>query len=174
MTWDESAPGPGEQAPDLALIDEAGRPVQLSSLAVPGQLLVLVFGGPSDEAGLELLRDYRDETLALRRAGVSICGVAAGEPSSLAYLRAERGLGFPLLADPDGAALSRWSMPAEASVLLLDRNLLVKQRAIGPRMPAAAMLRFLRRAVPARRPGWRQRVAHALQAISHALSPAAR
>jgi hypothetical protein len=40
-------------------------------------------------------------------------------------------------------------------------------------MPGSSMVRFLRRAGPAR-PGWRQRVAHALHFISHVVSPAAR
>src|SRR5437763_1853746 len=96
-------PKVGDRVPDLDLLDEAGKPAKLSSLISRGPLLTLSFSGPHDGAGIKLLQEFRDMTLALRRAGVSICAIAAGaDPMSLAYMRAERGLGFPLFADPDG------------------------------------------------------------------------
>src|ERR1041384_6091210 len=131
--WDPRAPAVGDRAADLPLLDENGRPVQLSLLPAP--LLVIVFRSPEDEASLRLLRDYRDYTLALRRAGVSIIGV------TLAYMRSERGLGFPLYA----ATLSPWGLADSNALLLLDRNLRVVQRAAGERAPAGAMLAFVRR-----------------------------
>ena len=169
--WDSSAPGVGERAADLDLLDEAGRPAVLSSLAAAGPLLALVFRDPSDEAGLALLRDYRDVTLALRRYGVSICAIAQAEPSALAYLRHERGLGFPLFADPDGTALSRWGMLGATGLLLLDPDLTVKQRALGSRAPADAMLTFVRRGGGRGHHGPRKRFAHFLRALSHAIAP---
>ena len=137
--WDPRAPAVGDRAADLPLLDENGRPVQLSLLPAP--LLVIVFRSPEDEASLRLLRDYRDYTLALRRAGVSIIGVTQAEPSTLAYMRSERGLGFPLYA----ATLSPWGLADSNALLLLDRNLRVVQRAAGERAPAGAMLAFVRR-----------------------------
>lgn len=156
----------GERAPDLDLLDEAGRPQLLSSLARSGPLLVLVFPGVDDEQGRALLRDYRDVTLAFRKAGVSLCGIAHAEPSALAYLRHERGLGFPLFADLDGAQLARWEMLAETGVVLLDRDLTVKQRALGLRAPAGMMLTFVRRGIA--RHG---ALAKILRALSHAIAP---
>ena len=163
------APKLGERAADLDLLDEAGKPVRLSSLARRGPLLVLVFRGPEDEAGLAMLRDYRDATLAMRRAGASICAIAHADPSALAFLREERGLGFPLLADRDGAALSRWSMLDATALLLLDPDLTVLQRAPAARAPAEEMVAFLRRAP--HRIGWRDRLAHLLYLLAHALRP---
>ena len=141
--WDPRAPPVGQQAADLTLLDEFGRPVQVSMLPKP--LLVIAFRAPDDEASLRMLCDYRDITLALRKNGVQVCGIAEAEPSTLSYLRHERGLGFPLLADPDGAGLSQWGLDDSNAILLLDRHLRVIQRAMGERAPADAMLAYLRR-----------------------------
>ena len=141
----------------------------LSSLAGRGPLLMLVFPGPDDEAGLELLRDYRDYTLALTRIGVTLCGVAHAEPSALAYMRMQRGLAFPLLADPDGTQLQRLAFPGEVGLALLDRQLEVKQVSPGHRAPAQQMLAFLRRGTLA--PSLRDRFAHLLQVVAHAITP---
>ncbi len=160
----------GEQAPDLDLLDEAGKPVVLSSLAGRGPLLLLVFRDPDDEAGLELLRDYRDYTLALRRTGVSIAGVAHAEPSALAYMRMERGLGFPLLADPDGTQLSRLQLLDQVALVLLDRRLRVRLSAAGHRAPAQQLLTLARRGNFAHTP-LRDRFVHLLQVLAHAITP---
>ena len=143
--WDPVAPRVGQQAADLDLLDEAGRPVVLSSLASGDALLVLVMRGPADDASVRLLLSYRDLTMSLRRAGVRICAICQADPARLAYLRSERGLGFPLLADPDGTALSRWGMLEGNGLLLLDRALRVRQRSLGERTPAEAMLSFVKR-----------------------------
>ncbi|MCA1829422.1 MAG: peroxiredoxin family protein [Myxococcales bacterium] len=156
-------PKVGDRVPDLDLLDEAGKPAKLSSLAGRGPLLTLSFSGPDDRAGIKLLRDFRDMTLALRQMGVSICGIARADPMSLAYMRAERGLGFPLFADPDG-----WL--DETGLLLIDRNLTVKQRAIGARADADRLLAFVRRGGTRKR-GLRDRVGHVLLALSHAIAP---
>src|SRR5579859_4529001 len=135
MSWDPGAPKVGEQAADLNLLDEEGRPVSISALVRGGPLLALVFPDPHDERGLQLLRAYRDDTLALRKAGVSICGIGHAEPSELAFMRSERGFGFPLYADADGSELPRWGLPGGTAVLLLDRHRRVRQRALGTRAP---------------------------------------
>src|SRR5690242_12739236 len=108
--WDPGSPRVGEKLPDLELLDEAGRPLALSSLAQRGPLLILFFGGLGDREGLRLLADYRDSTLALSRAGVTLCAIGHAEPSALRFLRSERGLGFAMLADADATALSRLGM----------------------------------------------------------------
>ena len=157
-------PKTGDHVPDLELLDEAGKPAKLSSVAGRSPLLLLAFGGPQDAAGLKLLRDFRDMTLALGKAGVAICGVAAkAEPMSLAYLRAERGLGFPLFSDPDG-----WL--TETGLLLVDKNLGVKQRAIGERASAEQLLMLVRRGV-ARPSRLRDRAGHLLLSLAQAITP---
>jgi len=170
--WPPGAPKPGEQAADLDLLDEAGRPATLSSLAGGRPLLVLVFRSPRDESGLRMLLDYRDLTMLLRRAGVSLCAITVAEPAALRFLRGERGLGFPMLADPDGTALSRWGMLDRNALFVLDRSLRVRQRALGDRAPATTMLSFVRRGgAGEKRPAWVDRVRVFLHAVNHALRP---
>ena len=170
MLWEPAAPKPGEQAFDLLLLDETGKPTEISALARGGPLLALVFRGPDDQAGLSMLRQYRDLTLALRRAGVSVCGIAHAEPSALRFMREERGLGFPLLSDADGTALSHWGMLDRTGFFLLAADLKVKLRALGSRDSADALLTFVRRG--GTRPlRFRDRLAHLLHALSHALRP---
>ena len=152
------------------LLDEAGKPAEISSIARGGPLLALVFRGPDDAAGLEMLRAYRDLTLALRRASVSVCGIAHAEPSALHYMRMERGLGFPLFSDADGTALSRWGMRDQTGIFLLGADRTVKQRALGGSVSADALLTFVRRG-GARPQKFRVRLGQALHALSHALRP---
>lgn len=170
MLWEPAAPKVGAQAFDLLLLDEAGKPTEISSYARGGPLLALVFRGPDDEAGLKMLREYRDRTLALRRAGVSVCGIAHAEPSALRFMREERGLGFPLLSDADGTALSRWGMLDQTGLFLLGADLEVKQRALGGLASADALLTFVRRG-GARPRRLSDRLAQALHALSHAVRP---
>jgi peroxiredoxin len=166
--WDARTPAAGQQAADLTLLDELGRPIRLS--AIPAPLLAIVFRSPDDEASQRLLRDCRDMTLALRKRGVSICGISQAEPSTLAYLRSERGLGFPLLADPGGGELAQWGLADANALLLVDRDLRVLQRDQGDRPPADALLSYLRRGrLRSRRPPLLARLADFFRWLPHAL-----
>jgi peroxiredoxin len=170
--WDLRAPKVGEQATDLDLLDESGRPVQLSALARRSPILVLVFGGLDDAAGIRLLRDYRDTTLPVLRAGAFICAIGHAEPAALRYLRSQRGFAFPMLSDADGTALSRWGMLDRAGLFLLDRGLVVRQRALGATLAPDAILSFLRRGGARRaKVKLRDRALHFLQAVQHAFRP---
>jgi peroxiredoxin len=171
MAWDPASPRVGEKLPDLELLDEAGRPLALSSLAGGGLLLILFFAGLDDREGLRLLGDYRDSTLALFRAGVTVCAVGHADPAALRFLRAERGLGFRMLADADATALSRLGMLERAGLFLVDRGLTVKQRALGTRTAADAMVAFVRRGGARTRVPLKERAAHLFHSIQHALRP---
>ena len=50
-SWNARAPKLGEKAPDLQLVDQAGRPLALTSFARRRPLLVLIFGGPAGKLG---------------------------------------------------------------------------------------------------------------------------
>src|ERR1700693_1173275 len=90
--WDGRAPKVGEKAPDLSLLDQAGKPKALSSVGRGKPLVVLVFPGTEDVPGRRLLREYRDDTLAVWRAGAVICAIAPVDPAALRYLKSERAL----------------------------------------------------------------------------------
>jgi peroxiredoxin len=160
-----------EQLPDLVLLDETGKHALLSELP-KGAPLVLLCIDPDDPKSRELLRQYRDLTLALKRAGVGIAAVANAEPSSLSYLRMEMGLGFPVFADFDGTQLERVGMKGQAGLLLLDPELHLQQRALGGRIPADQMLSFVKRGGTRKKHGaLATRLLHAWHAIQHAFKP---
>ncbi|HZX96119.1 MAG TPA: redoxin domain-containing protein [Myxococcales bacterium] len=170
--WHPAAVRPGEKLPDLPLLDQAGRPATLSSLGGKGPVVVLFFGGLGDAAGLRLLCDYRDFTLSMRRAGVTVCGVGHAEPSGLWWLRRNRGVAFPLFADADATALPALGFVEQAGLLLLDSDLTVKQRVGGEHAQAEAMLPLLRRAAGKRaKPSLPERAVQFFQALHHALRP---
>jgi peroxiredoxin len=171
MAWHPASPRVGEKLPDVELLDEAGRPLALSSLAGRGALLILFFGGLNHPQGLRLLADYRDSTLALFRAGVTVCAIGHADPAALRFLRAERGLGFAMLADADAKALSRLGMLDRTGVFLVSRDLTVKLRALGARAAADAMVAFARRGGARTRVPLKERAAHFFQSLQHALRP---
>jgi peroxiredoxin len=171
MAWDPASPGAGEKLPDLEFLDEAGRPLALSSLPGRGALLILFFGGLNDRQGLRLLADYRDSTLALFRAGVRVCAIGHADPAALRFLRAERGLGFPMLADADATALSQLGMLERTGVILVGRDLTVKLRVLGTRAAADGMVAFARRGGARTRVPLKERAAHFFQSVQHALRP---
>src|SRR3954471_13852834 len=158
MQWDGRAPKVGEKAPELDLLDPAAKPATLASIARGKPLVVIVFSSFEDRADVQLLREYRNDTLALWRAGAAICAIAPLAPAELRYARSERGLAFPLLADPAGEALASWGMLHRSGVFLLDGDGIVKQRASGPAAAPDAVLSLLRRGGARRtRPGLRER-----------------
>jgi peroxiredoxin len=171
--WDLRAPKVGEQASDLELLDEAGRAMELSLLGRGAPLVILVFGGLQDEEGIRLLREFRDSTLAIRRAGARIFAIGHAEPALLRYLRGERGFGFPMLSDADGTALSRWGMLDTAGVFLFDGDLVVRHRALAADGSPEAILSLLRRGGARRRgrPTLRERALQFFGAIQNAFRP---
>lgn len=170
--WDPRAPKAGERAPDLELLDEAGRLVHLSDVARRKPLLVLIFAGIDDPEGAQLLRDYRDVTLAMKKAGVTICAIGPADPAAARYMRSQRGLGFPVLSDPECTALSQWGMRERTALFLLDRGLIVKQRAFGNRAPADALMTFVKRGGARAKGNRLERLSGFFHALQHALRPA--
>ena len=117
------------------------------------------------------------QALARRGERKAVAGVLdvvprGAEPAALRYLRAQRRFGFPMFSDPDGTALSRWGMLDCAGLFLLDRDLVVRQRALGMTLAPDTIVSFLQRG-GARRPKvkLRDRALHFLQAIQHAFRP---
>lgn len=170
--WDPAAPKEGGQAPDLMLLDEAGKPLQLSQLTRGGPVLLLFFVGVEDARGRALLRDYRDVTLSMQLLNVKLYGVSRSEPSANSFLRMEMGMGFPLLANPDGAEIRRMGMDDAAGIFLLDRRLRVVQRGQDERAESAGILRFLRRGgLRERKTTLVERVTNLVKSVQHGLNP---
>lgn len=183
--WDARTPKIGERAPDSALLDEAGKPVLLSRVA-DGRPLVLLFIRSHEAAVcMRQLLEYRDATLGFARLGARIAAVSAAEPSLLAFFRRERGIGFPLLSDPEGAAIEAWGLldaadhggVAHPATFVLDGDLIVRQRALDAparRTSADAMHRFILRGGANRASalaGLGSKLRNLGQSIQHAFKP---
>lgn len=104
LRWSALPPQPGDAAPDLALLDLAGRSRQLSEFWADRPLLLLFlrhFGCSCLAERWELLQT---EIADLQSAGAMVAGVCQAEPERAAPVAARRGYTFPLLCDPDRRA----------------------------------------------------------------------
>jgi peroxiredoxin len=165
-TWDPRAPQTGAQAPDLQLLDEAGKRARLSQLARGGPVLLLFFRGADDGAGRALLRDYRSVTLGLKLARVRVCGIAQAEPSALSFLRMEMGIGFSLYADPTGEQIAQLGMEGRVGLFVVDRSLQVRHRALADRASSETIVQFIKRGgVRDEKSGLGERIVHLFKGI---------
>lgn len=106
---------PGDQAPDFALRDQAGRPITLEDLR--GRRVLVYFYPKADTPGCTTqscaVRDAREDLAAL---GVDVVGISPDEPKDQAAFDRKFSLGFPLLSDPDHAVAEAWGVWGEKSV----------------------------------------------------------
>lgn len=103
---------PGDQAPDFTLPDADGKPVSLAEHR--GRKVVVYFYPAASTPGCTTEAcDFRDNLAELNDAGVDVLGISPDPPAKLAAFRAEQGLTFPLLSDPDRAVLTAWGTYGE-------------------------------------------------------------
>ena len=154
--WDARTPKVGDRAPDCLLPDEAGRPTSLARVAAGRPLVLLFIRSHEGAVCVQQLLQYRDATLGFTRVGARVAAISAAAPPLLAFFRHERGIGFPLLSDPDQRAIEAWGLldaanhggVAHPATFVLDGDLVVRQRALDSlsrRTAADAMQRFVRR-----------------------------
>ena len=92
----------GDPAPAFELADDSGATVSLAGFS--GRRLVIFFYPKAFTPGCTTEAcDFRDRHQAFAEAGYSVVGVSPDPPDDLAGFRAEHGLRFPLLSDPDHA-----------------------------------------------------------------------
>ncbi len=153
---DARVPQVGEEAPDLELVDDRRRPVRLSELWVKGPLVLLFYRGDWSASCRKHLLDYRDETLAFTKSGASVAAISVDEPAVSAFLRFERGIGFPLLSDTGRTAIDAWGLVdrsqgggvAFPATFVIDRAGRVRSRSLETderRASPHAMLFFIKR-----------------------------
>jgi thioredoxin-dependent peroxiredoxin len=98
---------PGDQAPDFTLLDADGKEVSLSSFR--GQRVIVYFYPAAMTPGCTTQAcDFRDSLASLNSAGITVLGISPDKPAKLARFREKEGLTFPLLSDPDHAALEAY------------------------------------------------------------------
>ncbi|TKD01388.1 thioredoxin-dependent thiol peroxidase [Polyangium fumosum] len=97
-----AATGGGEAAPAFSLLSDAGTTVSLSDFA--GKRVVLYFYPKDDTPGCT--REacaFQDNLATLQGKGAVVLGVSRDSVNSHVKFKAKYSLGFPLLADTDGA-----------------------------------------------------------------------
>lgn len=101
---------PGDRAPDFALADQDGRTVTLSGLLGDGPLVLYFYPAdftPGCTREACSIRDMHDEIAA---AGLRVVGIAPQDAASHARFRAQHGLQFTLLADPEKTAIKAYGV----------------------------------------------------------------
>lgn len=96
------AAGGGEAAPSFSLLSDAGTEVSLADFA--GKRVVLYFYPKDDTPGCT--REacaFQDNLATLQKKGAVVLGVSRDGVNSHVKFKAKYNLGFPLLADTDGA-----------------------------------------------------------------------
>jgi len=106
---------PGDPAPDFTLPDADGNPVSLSELR--GRKVVVYFYPAAMTPGCTTQAcDFRDNDAALQRAGYAVLGISPDAPAKLAKFRQRDAVPFPLLSDPDHAALEAYGAWGEKTL----------------------------------------------------------
>ena len=101
---------PGDTAPAFTLPDSEGKPVSLSDYL--GKSVVVYFYPAASTPGCtKQACDFRDNLGALADSGYEVVGISPDKQEKLAKFRAEEGLNFPLLGDPDKKVLQEWGAP---------------------------------------------------------------
>jgi peroxiredoxin len=146
----------GEPAPDFQLEDSEGRVFALSRLWAQKPVVLVFFRGAQSADCVRQLVEYRNSTLQFERTGARIVAVSPDEPTTSGYLKLERGFAFTILSDPELRVVRSWGLIGEdgqirPSTFVVDRDGLVRTRAIGQRPEAERMLAFVKRVGTARR-----------------------
>jgi len=105
-------PDAGDAAPPFTLTAHDGSAVSLSDFA--GRRLLIYFYPAAFTPGCTTEAcDFRDRHDSLTAAGIEVVGISPDDPGRLAEFRAEHGLPFALLSDPDhevAAAYGAWGL----------------------------------------------------------------
>jgi len=105
-------PAVGDPAPALALADDTGT---LQDLAAQRGRWVVLFFYPKDftPGCTTEVCEFRDLTSDFRAAGATVWSVSVLGAESKARFKAEHGLDFPLLADPEHEVAERYGVWVE-------------------------------------------------------------
>ncbi|APT92030.1 peroxiredoxin [Corynebacterium phocae] len=97
----------GSQAPAFSLKDDTGTQVSLENFA--GQRVLMYFYPRANTPGCtKQACDFRDSLAQLNDAGTAVVGISPDSPEQLAKFRADHGLNFTLLSDPDKEVMATY------------------------------------------------------------------
>ena len=102
----------GADAPDFMALDQAGEPRQLSLLRRRRPLVLFFYPRDGTPGCTEEACAFRDAWQRLQATGAAVVGVSTDGVETHRAFAEEHELPFPLLSDPDGAALARYGVPS--------------------------------------------------------------
>ncbi len=101
-------PNVGEKAPDFELTNQDGKKVKLSDYR--GKKVILFAFPQAYTMGCEQqVCGFRDQFPKIEAKGAVVLGVSPDKPETLKRWKAERGLQYDLLSDPDHKTLDAWN-----------------------------------------------------------------
>ncbi|WP_151640905.1 thioredoxin-dependent thiol peroxidase [Corynebacterium sp. 11A] len=97
----------GDTAPAITLLNDANETVSLADFR--GQRVLVYFYPRANTPGCTTEAcDFRDNLARLNDLGVAVVGISPDSPDKLAAFRADHGLTFTLLSDPDKEVMTQW------------------------------------------------------------------
>jgi peroxiredoxin Q/BCP len=103
---------PGTPAPDFTLPDADGNEVSLADYR--GRRVIVYFYPAASTPGCtKEACDFTENLATFNDAGISVVGISPDKPEKLAKFRADQGLTFPLLSDPDKGVLTAYGAYGE-------------------------------------------------------------
>ncbi len=110
-----AGPAAGDRAPAISVVDQAGQPFKLSSLA--GKKVVLYFYPKAMTSGCTRESEgFRDQQAAFSRAGAVIVGASPDASAAQLKFKTKYELPFTLLADTDHAVATAYGVWKEKSL----------------------------------------------------------
>lgn len=108
-------PKVGSKAPAIKLKDDTGQSVSLSDYK--GKKVILYFYPKDSTPGCTTEScDFRDNLNRFVKSGAAVLGLSADSVESHRKFKEKQGLNFPLLSDPDHAALEAYGVWQEKSL----------------------------------------------------------
>ena len=100
-------PNIGEKAPDFELLNQDGKKVKLSDYR--GKKVILFAFPQAYTAGCEMqVCGFRDQFPKIEAKGAVVLGISPDQPDKLKQWKADRGLQYDLLSDPEHQTLDAW------------------------------------------------------------------
>jgi peroxiredoxin Q/BCP len=115
----------GDVAPEFELPDQHGQPVRLSELLRSGPVALFFYPLASSGGCTKEMCGVRDRSAEFESLGARPIGISR-DPVERQRVFAEReGLGFPLLADVDGAVCTAYGVARSLSAAPVKRHTVV-------------------------------------------------
>jgi peroxiredoxin Q/BCP len=104
-----------DKAPDIQLVDDAGKPFRLSD--VKGKRVVLYFYPKADTPGCTTEAcEFRDNLKSFVQKGAVVVGISPDKPKAQGAFKQKYGLPFTLLADEEKAVAKAYGVWKEKNM----------------------------------------------------------